>query len=175
MPPAEVATLWAAPHMTAVAEAIAACAMGDDGGAERRGAHTGLYRQYNPWLPNAAGAWRFDPTGDSGSVVTHPLALVDDAVRTALTDETGAAADAGAAAAPAATVHSWSTEASLPLATALIRELEEELGIVLPPARFEWLFTHVERLESVQRGARFVNNEFNRSAPAIIIDSVPFA
>lgn len=45
--------------------------------------------------------------------------------------------------------------------TAAQRELAEELGITLPPGRFEFVFTHLERLASVQRGKPFVNNEFN--------------
>ena len=42
-----------------------------------------------------------------------------------------------------------------------LRELEEELGVALPAARFRFLFTHFEEIESVQRGRRFLNNEFN--------------
>lgn len=41
------------------------------------------------------------------------------------------------------------------------RELAEELGLSLPPERFEFLFTHLERLASEQRGRPFINNEFN--------------
>lgn len=41
------------------------------------------------------------------------------------------------------------------------RELQEELGITLPPHRFRLLFVHLEELASVQRGKPFVNNEFN--------------
>ena len=45
--------------------------------------------------------------------------------------------------------------------TAAVRELEEELGLVLPASRLELLFTHLEELQSVQGGRPFINNEFN--------------
>lgn len=45
--------------------------------------------------------------------------------------------------------------------SAACRELEEELGITLPPERFRFLFTHLEELTSEQRGRPFINNEFN--------------
>jgi isopentenyldiphosphate isomerase len=54
--------------------------------------------------------------------------------------------------------HLSAGESSLPTAQ---RELEEELGISLPLGRFEFLFTHLERLRSEQRGQAFINNEFN--------------
>jgi len=41
------------------------------------------------------------------------------------------------------------------------REVEEELGLTLPAERFEFLYTHLEKLASVQRGRPFINNEFN--------------
>jgi isopentenyldiphosphate isomerase len=41
------------------------------------------------------------------------------------------------------------------------RELTEELGLTFPAERFEFLFTHLERLASTQRGKPFINNEFN--------------
>ena len=44
---------------------------------------------------------------------------------------------------------------------AAVRELEEELGVAVPPFRLRFLFTHLEKLESIQKGRRFVNNEFN--------------
>ena len=44
---------------------------------------------------------------------------------------------------------------------AAVRELEEELGVRLPATRFEFLFEHLERLTSEQRGRVFINNEFN--------------
>jgi isopentenyldiphosphate isomerase len=42
-----------------------------------------------------------------------------------------------------------------------VRELEEELGVVFPRSRFAFLFTHLERLDSVQKGKPFLNHEFN--------------
>jgi isopentenyldiphosphate isomerase len=42
-----------------------------------------------------------------------------------------------------------------------VRELEEELGLVFPRSRFAFLFTHLERLDSVQKGKPFLNHEFN--------------
>lgn len=45
--------------------------------------------------------------------------------------------------------------------SAAVRELEEELGLRFPASRFEFLFTHLEKLESIQRGKPFINNEFN--------------
>jgi isopentenyldiphosphate isomerase len=47
---------------------------------------------------------------------------------------------------------------SLPAAE---RELEEELGLSFSKERFEFLFTHLELLSSVQKGKPFINNEFN--------------
>ena len=44
---------------------------------------------------------------------------------------------------------------------AAVRELEEELGVAVPPDRFKYLYTHLEKLSSVQRGKPFINNEFN--------------
>lgn len=44
---------------------------------------------------------------------------------------------------------------------AAVRELEEELGVHMPAERFEYLFTHIERLSSEQKGRPFINNEFN--------------
>jgi len=41
------------------------------------------------------------------------------------------------------------------------RELHEELGLSFDARRFEQLFVHLERQASVQRGAPFINNEFN--------------
>lgn len=37
----------------------------------------------------------------------------------------------------------------------------QELGLHLPPTRFDFLFVHLERLASTQRGRAFINNEFN--------------
>jgi isopentenyldiphosphate isomerase len=54
--------------------------------------------------------------------------------------------------------HISSGEEPLPSA---IRELHEELGLLLPPNRFEFLFRHLEKLQSVQKGKAFINNEFN--------------
>jgi isopentenyldiphosphate isomerase len=54
--------------------------------------------------------------------------------------------------------HVSAGEAAAPTAQ---REVEEELGVSLPAARFEHLHTHLERLASTQRGKPFVNNEFN--------------
>lgn len=54
--------------------------------------------------------------------------------------------------------HVSAGEESLPTA---VRELWEELGLLLPPSRFTFLFTHLETLASVQRGKPFINNEFN--------------
>ena len=54
--------------------------------------------------------------------------------------------------------HVSAGDAPLPSA---VRELAEELGLAVPTSRLEWLFTHLERLESVQRGRLFINNEFN--------------
>jgi isopentenyldiphosphate isomerase len=54
--------------------------------------------------------------------------------------------------------HLSAGETSLPTAQ---RELAEELGITLPLERFEYVYTHLERLRSIQRGQSFVNNEFN--------------
>lgn len=96
---------------------------------------TGLYHR-------AVHVWLFAPA--TGEVLLQRRALDKDSWPGALDISCAGHVSAG--------------DAPLPSA---VRELEEELGIVLPPARFEWLFTHVERLESVQRGARFVNNEFN--------------
>ncbi len=47
---------------------------------------------------------------------------------------------------------------SLPSA---IREVEEELGLRFAPERFRYLFTHLEMLDSVQKGKPFLNHEFN--------------
>jgi isopentenyldiphosphate isomerase len=44
---------------------------------------------------------------------------------------------------------------------AAVRELEEELGLVIPVSRFEWLFCHREELASIQNGRPFINNEYN--------------
>lgn len=44
---------------------------------------------------------------------------------------------------------------------AAVRELEEEIGVRLPAERFEYLFTHLEKLASEQKGKPFINNEFN--------------
>ena len=47
----------------------------------------------------------------------------------------------------------------LPLPSAL-RELEEELGLSVPGDRLEYVFTHLEKCSSVQKGKPFINNEF---------------
>ena len=47
----------------------------------------------------------------------------------------------------------------LPLETA-VRELQEELGLRLPPSRFVFLQLYLERLASVQGGRPFINNEW---------------
>lgn len=57
--------------------------------------------------------------------------------------------------------------ASLPSA---LRELEEELGLALPAARLRFLFTHFEAIESVQKGRKFINNEFN---DVYVVDVTP--
>lgn len=44
---------------------------------------------------------------------------------------------------------------------AAVRELDEELGVHMPAERFEYLFTHLEKLASEQKGKPFINNEFN--------------
>jgi isopentenyldiphosphate isomerase len=54
--------------------------------------------------------------------------------------------------------HLSAGEESLPTA---VREVEEELGLRYPEGRFRFLFTHFERLESVQKGKPFKNFEFN--------------
>jgi len=54
--------------------------------------------------------------------------------------------------------HISAGETSLPTA---VRELEEELGLSFPLERFEFLFTHLEKQASTQRGRPFINNEFN--------------
>ena len=54
--------------------------------------------------------------------------------------------------------HVSAGEQSLPSAA---RELAEELGLALPPERFRLLFTHLEMLDSEQRGKPFLNHEFN--------------
>jgi len=54
--------------------------------------------------------------------------------------------------------HVSAGETSLPSA---VRELREELGLALPPERFRLLFTHLEMLDSEQRGKPFLNHEFN--------------
>jgi isopentenyldiphosphate isomerase len=54
--------------------------------------------------------------------------------------------------------HLSAGEDSLPTAA---REVEEELGLTFPPERFRFLFTHFERLESIQKGKPFKNFEFN--------------
>lgn len=46
-------------------------------------------------------------------------------------------------------------------ADAAVRELHEELGVLLPRERFQYLFTHLEKLSSIQKGKPFINNEFN--------------
>lgn len=40
-------------------------------------------------------------------------------------------------------------------------ETEEELGLHFDLGRFHFLFTHLEKLSSVQHGEPFINNEFN--------------
>ena len=54
--------------------------------------------------------------------------------------------------------HVSAGEQSLPSAA---RELAEELGLALAPQRFRLLFTHLEMLDSEQRGRPFLNHEFN--------------
>lgn len=54
--------------------------------------------------------------------------------------------------------HISSGEESLPTAQ---REFEEELGVAIPAARLEYLFTHLENAHSIQKGKLFINNEFN--------------
>jgi isopentenyldiphosphate isomerase len=54
--------------------------------------------------------------------------------------------------------HVSAGEESLPSAR---RELREELGLALPAARLRPLFTHLEMLDSEQRGKPFLNHEFN--------------
>jgi len=54
--------------------------------------------------------------------------------------------------------HVSAGEESLPSAR---RELREELGLALPAARLRPLFTHLEMLDSEQRGGPFLNHEFN--------------
>lgn len=54
--------------------------------------------------------------------------------------------------------HLSAGDASLPSA---VRELNEELGLAFAPARFEFLWTLREEIESVQHGRPFKNYEFN--------------
>jgi benzil reductase ((S)-benzoin forming) len=53
--------------------------------------------------------------------------------------------------------HVGAGEESLPSA---LRELEEEIGVAVPPTRLRFLFTHLERASSMQKGKPFFNNEF---------------
>jgi isopentenyldiphosphate isomerase len=53
--------------------------------------------------------------------------------------------------------HVSSGETPLPSA---LRELEEELGLVVAAPRLEYAFTHLERASSLQNGKQFINNEF---------------
>ena len=53
--------------------------------------------------------------------------------------------------------HVSAGENSLPSA---LRELEEELGLVVEGARLDYVFTHLERASSLQKGKPFINNEF---------------
>ena len=173
MPPDEVAAQAAAPHMNAVVDAIGAR-------ARATGVPHSLYRYHNPTLPDAAGVWRFDPSADPGAAPTHPLALVDGVLRSALLEETAGAAVALAvrAVAPrypiattaagestptlllavggesAACFPAWATKQGLPLAMALIRELEEELCEAARPAH----------REQVWRGQNYVSGGGEGSA-----------
>lgn len=54
--------------------------------------------------------------------------------------------------------HLSAGEESLPTAQ---REMWEELGLLFPLHRFRYLFTHLEKLQSLQKGKPFINNEFN--------------
>ena len=53
--------------------------------------------------------------------------------------------------------HVSAGEAALPSA---LRELEEELGLRVLPSRLRFLFTHLERAATLQKGRPFFNNEF---------------